>query len=336
MKTRSKKRDGGARGPTYKVALAIAVVVLSVLLFRPMTEEDLRIEVIRQGEGRVGLDDVAEFTLKFFDENEKQLGPAKKSTVAMARLTRPIQEAVIEAGIGGVAKFVSTYDTYVPSGKPSEFPQGRPVRGEIEVLGIIPGEFAVPAYPRKYSVGILSMDLTGGGMETLGGQGWQRGEKTADWIDARQCRAFSMDGVNHRLWEWPGGKMGMLVLNLGEEKTPLEISGSNLLCTYTGLQVWKSVYDVLAVLDANGDGEIKEEELKGLLVWIDGNNDGRIVNEELQEAGGILQSISTRYEEDAKLGRSNPDDGLTLVGGKKSGTWEFWSRGRADVLSNKP
>lgn len=332
----NKSKGAGVGGATYKVAFAIFAIALSVLLLLPMGEEDLLIEVTRQGEGRVNLDDVAEFTLKFSDENEKQLGPVKKSTVAMARLTRPIQEAVIEAGIGGVAKFVSTYDTYVPAGKPSEFPQGRPVRGEVEVLGIIPGEFAVPAYPRKYSVGILSMDLTGNGMETLGGKGWQRGEKTADWIDARQCRAFTMDGVNHRLWEWPGGKMGMLVLNLGEEEAPLEISGSNLLCTYTGLQVWKSVYDALAVLDANGDGEIKEEELKGLFVWIDGNSDGRATNEELQEAGGILQSISTRYEEDDQLGRSNPDAGLILVDGKKGGTWEFWSRGRADVPSNNP
>lgn len=329
-------KEPGGKGVAYKVALAAAVVVLAVLLFRPMAGEDLRIEVVRQGEGRIGLDDVVEFTLKFSDENGKQMGPVQKSTVAMARLTRPIQEAAIEAGIGGIAKFVSTYDIYVPAGKPSEFPQGKPVRGEIEVLGIIPGEFAVPAYPRKYSVGILTMDLTGGGMETLGGQGWQRGEKTTDWIDARQCRAFTMDGSNHRLWEWSAGKMGMLVLNLGEEEVPLEVSGSNLLCTYTGLQVWKSVYDVLAVLDADGDGEIKGEEMKGLLVWIDDNGDGRIVTAELKEAGSILQSISTRYEEDAKLGRSNPDAGLMLVDGTKGGTWEFWSRGRADVVSNKP
>lgn len=109
--------------------------------------------------------------------------------------------------------------------------------------------------------------------------------------------------------EWVGPNDGLLV----EPKANGEVDGSCLFGTTGG---WISGYEKLSLRDANHDGKLTGDELKGLYVWIDRNGDGRIDD-------GELQSLQSLRITELNLNHTNYRSTFVMNGGTRL-MWDWW------------
>ena len=73
-------------------------------------------------------------------------------------------------------------------------------------------------------------------------------------------------------WPWLKADTALLVWN--PSRSGRIASGAQLFGSYTWELFWKTGYEPLAVLDADGDGELRGPELDGLAAWFDHNGNG--------------------------------------------------------------
>lgn len=305
--------------------IACSVFLLLGLWFVDWGSSDFDLSIEKQGETIIDGDEVIQFRLQYLDGRRRGRG-AQYSEVAHNRLPPVLRQVVEVLGVGGSGVFTAKSERYTPEAAVDPVPRGGVVSGRIEVLGAIPEEFAKPAYPVKYSIGLLVVDCSGTGkISMLGGAPWQK--KSGSWIDARDCRMLKMDGFFRRLWEWVGPDAGLLVVS-PDKKMPDEITGEHLVSTYAGLVPWDSAYEVLAVADADSNGLLEQRELDNFSVWVDRDSNGEVGDGEVRPAGEVFDFLKVEPEADKVGGKSIPD-GAGLKGGRAVGTWEFWSRGQA-------
>lgn len=285
-------------------------------------EEDFVLDLEKKGAGEILNSDVVQFRIQYSGSK----GKWQHAEVEARSLPPILLEIMRRAGVGGKGKFTVKPGAFFKYANISPFSETEEVAGEFEVMGTIPEDFAKPAYPRKYSVGILLVDHGGSGEpDILGDAPWYR--KAGAWIDQRICRLIKMDGVHQRLWEWVGGKSGMLIIGK-DGVVPAEVTAEHLVSTYTGLVPWDSAYEVLAMADSDSNGLVDGEELRDFYLWVDEDEDGKIGDGEVSPARDVFLSIGTASLEGEGGGRST-DAGAVFKNGKAAKTWEFWSRGQA-------
>lgn len=278
----------------------------------------------------VGEDDVVAFGIFFSKETGEPYSKMGYNALKMGDLGKPLQSLLRKIGVGGRGRFISPYDEYIPDGADSKFPKGQPVRAEVEFLFKIPFNKVVETRRPEMDVGLLVVDADGAGeISTLGNRPWQK--KESDFMNVDNCRKFAMDGVIGRFWEWIVPTTSFVLYAPGG-RAPSKVTGEHLIGTVTGLHKWNSAYDVLSQLDSDDDELVSGEELKDLFLWVDKNIDGQAQTDELLPASSKLQSLAVGFSEDDIGGRSNKQ-GVTLLDGKKTGTWEFRSRG--EVISKE-
>jgi hypothetical protein len=281
----------------------------------------------------LGEEDVVAFGISFYKDKDSSYGPKGYNALRLGALNKPLKELLRKIGVGGRGKFVAPYGEYIPGSRPSKFPQNQPVSGEVEFLFRIPYNRVVETRPTEdLEKGLLILDHAGAGKpDILGGRPWQK--KNSSYMDIDNCRPFSMDDKVTRLWEWIGPNSSFLLYGGGGD-LGADVTGENLISTATGLQPWESPYDVLKMLDTDGNGGLERGELDELFVWTDKNIDGVFQDGEIQPAFEVVTRISTQSTQDKIGGRSNADQGATLKDGRTVGTWDFRSRG--DMSAFRP
>ncbi|MHB2019026.1 MAG: hypothetical protein ACYCW6_18925, partial [Candidatus Xenobia bacterium] len=111
------------------------------------------------------------------------------------------------------------------------------------------------------------------------------------------------------LMEWIGPHDGLLV----EPKVDGSVDGS---CLFGSQGGWSNGYEKLSMRDANHDGKLTGDELKGLAVWVDANGNGQADPGELKTLDELgiteidLQHVGFRSS--------------FVMNGKKHTMWDWW------------
>jgi hypothetical protein len=321
----------------FLLAFLVSLCVFLGFYYYSTYEQDNRTRFFVDKQGNLGdglgNEDVVAFGIFFFKDNGLPYGPMGYNALRVKDLNKPLKELLRKIGVGGRGRFVAPYGEYIPDSKPSKFPQDKPVSAEVEFLFKIPFDrVAETGRGQDLEKGLLILDHGGiGKPDILGDRPWQK--KNSNYMDVGNCRPFSMDGKTTRLWEWVAPGSSLLLYGGGGDLGG-NVTGEALIGTGTGLQAWDSSYDVLKMLDTDGNGELAGAELDELFVWNDKNVDGRFQDGEIQPAASVVSKISTQYTKDNLGGRFNPEQGATLKDGRSVGTWEFYSRG--ETLPYRP
>ena len=100
-------------------------------------------------------------------------------------------------------------------------------------------------------------------------------------------------------------------------------SGAQFFGSYTWELFWKTGYEPLAVLDADGDGTLRDAELDGLAAWCDRNNNGISDPGEVQPLADLgVAALATRATTAEGRHPMNPR-GITFTDGRVLPTWDW-------------
>jgi len=109
--------------------------------------------------------------------------------------------------------------------------------------------------------------------------------------------------------EWVGPHDGLLV----EPKADGTVDGSCLFGTQGG---WADGYAKLASRDANGDGKLTGDELKGLAIWVDANGNGQVDPGEVKTLDELgITEINVRHNRYASS---------FVMNGQEHRMWDWW------------
>lgn len=141
-------------------------------------------------------------------------------------------------------------------------------------------------------------------------------------IDPHARVVFDLDGTgNQRRWEWISTNAAWLVFD--HDGGGKITSGLQLFGNVTFWVFWRNGYAALASLDDNGDGELRDEELRGLALWHDRNSNGISEPGEVNAAGDFgIMTIDCRHETHATGIEFNPR-GLRLRDGSARPTYDW-------------
>ena len=122
-------------------------------------------------------------------------------------------------------------------------------------------------------------------------------------------------------WQWVRPDTALLVWN--PSGSGHIASGAQLFGGYTWELFWKSGYDALAVLDADGDGVLRGDELRGLAVWFDRDSDGVSGPGEVVPISALgVTELATRALTMEGPHPMNPR-GVTFSDGRTLPTWDW-------------
>jgi hypothetical protein len=122
---------------------------------------------------------------------------------------------------------------------------------------------------------------------------------------------------------WPWVQPGTALLVWNPSRSGVIQSGAQLFGGYTWELFWKTGYEPLAVLDANGDGTLKEDELDGIAAWFDRNGNGRSDSGEVQPLGELgIVAIAVNASTKEGLHPMNPH-GITFRDGRTLPSWDW-------------
>lgn len=133
---------------------------------------------------------------------------------------------------------------------------------------------------------------------------------------------FDLRGYGPReRWPWVQPATAFLVWDPGSRGAIT--SARQLFGSYTFEIFRRTGYDALDALDADGDGTLRGDELRGIRAWFDANSDGRSEPAEMRDlcALGIV-SIATHCAASDGPHPMNPH-GLTLRDGRALPTWDW-------------
>ena len=122
---------------------------------------------------------------------------------------------------------------------------------------------------------------------------------------------------------WPWVKADTAILVWNPSRSGHIASGVQLFGSYTWELFWKTGYEPLAVLDADGDGELRGAELESLAAWFDRNGNGVSDPREVQPLRDIgVIALSTRA---AGMEGRHPVNahGITFSDGRVLPTWDW-------------
>lgn len=122
-------------------------------------------------------------------------------------------------------------------------------------------------------------------------------------------------------WPWVQPDTVLLVWNPSE--SGVIRSGAQLFGSYTWELFWKSGYEPLAVLDGDGNGQLRGEELSGIAAWIDRNGNGFSDPGEvhsLEELGVVALAASADHHEGPHPMNRR---GVTFSDGRVLPTWDW-------------
>ncbi|MBI4333943.1 MAG: hypothetical protein HY673_21995 [Chloroflexi bacterium] len=141
-------------------------------------------------------------------------------------------------------------------------------------------------------------------------------------FDRSRHTLFDIDGDGYPdLTEWVGPEVGILVLPVSgrivESGGVLTWSGPiSALDLIGNAGGYRSGFEHLSILDANGDGAVNGQELIPLFVWRDDNENGR------PEAGEILRPADLQIESLSLEHRGH--EGSYVRGGQSLKMWDWW------------
>ena len=140
---------------------------------------------------------------------------------------------------------------------------------------------------------------------------------TPDHVVDFPLRGWGPDG------HWPWVKAGTAILVWNPSRSGHIASGAQLFGGYTWELFWKTGYEPLAVLDADGDGELRGAELDGLAAWFDRNGNGISDPGEVQPLRDIgVVALSTRATTTEGRHPMNAT-GITFTDGRVLPTWDW-------------
>jgi len=122
-------------------------------------------------------------------------------------------------------------------------------------------------------------------------------------------------------WSWLKPDTALLIWN--PSRSGKVASGAQLFGGYTWELFWKNGYEPLAVLDSDGDGILRGDELAGISLWFDRNSNGVADPGEVQtlaEAG--ITALATRPTAQDGIHPMNPQ-GVTFSDGRVLPTWDW-------------
>lgn len=123
--------------------------------------------------------------------------------------------------------------------------------------------------------------------------------------------------------QWPWVQPDTVLLVWNPSDSGMIRSGAQLFGSYTWELFWKSGYEPLAVLDGDGNDELRGEELSGIAAWIDQNGNGFSDPGEvhsLEELGVVALAASADHHE----GRHPMNRrGVTFSDGRVLPTWDW-------------
>jgi hypothetical protein len=341
----------------FKPILAWGAVIFSLVLVRSCFKDGGAgddVEIVEESTGPVsgwGAGDVVGFKAIYLNDKGADTGQFMYGAFRVRELSPILDRATHNVGVGGVSRVTIQPGDYPGAGRADdEFKYA-----EVEVLFRIPEAQVIDSFADEaiypLETGVLVLDHSGlGGIDVLGGRPWQ--QKNSWYLDSVNCRPFSMDGGEVRLWEWLGPKSGFLVWkntkategdnnpkkgegssgnkpkgNSEEGAEDIPLDGLDLVGVRTGGQEWESAYKPLEYVDEDKNGWIEGPELETLSYWIDKDSNGKASIGEINDASGIFQKISTKFIADQFGAKFNPQGGAVLTSGKQVGSWEFWPRG---------
>lgn len=135
---------------------------------------------------------------------------------------------------------------------------------------------------------------------------------------------FDLDGSGPKEWQWPNALAAFLVY-IGEQTDPKILSGLQLFGNVTFWIFWSNGYEALRALDDDQDGNLKDNELRGLGVWNDVNHNGQSEPGEVISAieRGITQ-ISLSYKAYDPVTVYSPE-GISFRDGRRHPTYDWVS-----------
>jgi len=122
-------------------------------------------------------------------------------------------------------------------------------------------------------------------------------------------------------WSWVRPETALLVWN--PSGSGRVASGAQLFGGYTWEMFWTSGYEPLAVLDADGDGVLRGQELKGIAAWFDKDSDGIASPGEVTPLTSLgITALATRALKNEGPHPMNPH-GVTFSDGRVLPTWDW-------------
>lgn len=133
---------------------------------------------------------------------------------------------------------------------------------------------------------------------------------------------FDLRGYGaHEQWPWLKPDAGLLVWDPGDRRAIT--SGRQLFGSYTFQIFWRNGYDVLRLLDDDGDGQLSAAELEGISVWFDRNGDARSQSDEVASATSLgIRALSVSATAADERHPMNPS-GVTFSDGRVLPTWDW-------------
>ena len=144
----------------------------------------------------------------------------------------------------------------------------------------------------------------------------------AQAIDARAHVHFDLRARRDGLaWPWPKAETGLLVWDPMHDASV--VSGHELFGNASWNVFFSDGYRALALLDDDGDGQLRGAELDGIRVWLDANHDGVCAPAEVHELAE-LEIIAVAARADAKReGVPSNLRGVTLRDGRALATFDW-------------
>lgn len=123
----------------------------------------------------------------------------------------------------------------------------------------------------------------------------QRGTALEQLVNPGAGVKFDLDGSGRRRkWGWITPRAGWLVYL---RKRQTVTSGLQMMGSVAFWIFWRDGYQAMAALDQNGDGWLRDGELRNLKVWNDQNSDGNCRPSELRELSELgIVALSTHSQ----------------------------------------
>lgn len=123
-------------------------------------------------------------------------------------------------------------------------------------------------------------------------------------------------------WPWVRPETALLVWN--PSGSGRIASGAQLFGGYTWEQFWPTGYEPLAVLDADGDGQLTGPELAGLAAWFDVNGNGVADPGEVHPLAELgVVALTTRATGCVEGNVPTNPHGITFADGRVLPTWDW-------------